>query len=51
VDGKVKTSTLANLTHLPHGHVAAVMGTLRKLRLDALIDPEPSTHRNAVLAM
>ena len=81
VDGKVKTTTLANLTHLPlnqieaisavlkgqslapieslftiarsypHGHVAAVMGTLRKLGLDTLIDPEPSAHRNAVLAM
>ena len=27
---------------LPHGHVAAVLGTARQLGLDELIDPEPS---------
>ncbi|MDA0337718.1 MAG: IS1634 family transposase, partial [bacterium] len=47
--GKVKNRTLANLSHLPseqiealfeilrslpHGHVAAVLGTLRRLQLD-----------------
>src|SRR5436853_4022 len=26
---------------LPHGHVAAVLGTARKLGLDELIDPQP----------
>ena len=36
---------------LPHGHVAAVMGTLGKLGLDRLIDPEPSARRDQVLAM
>ncbi len=36
---------------LPHGHVAAVLGTLRKLRLDHLIDPEPSPQRQRVLAL
>ena len=36
---------------LPHGHVAAVLGTLRTLRLDRLIDPVPSPQRERVLAM
>ncbi len=36
---------------LPHGHVAAVLGTLRKLRLDHLIDPESSPQRQRVLAL
>ena len=36
---------------LPHGHVAAVLGTARKLGLDELIDPQPSRQRNLVLAM
>jgi hypothetical protein len=36
---------------LPHGHVAAVLGTARQLRLDELIDPVPSRHRDLVTAM
>ncbi len=36
---------------LPHGHVAAVLGTLCKLKLDMLIAPEPSEERNRVVAM
>ncbi|HUB21177.1 MAG TPA: IS1634 family transposase [Streptosporangiaceae bacterium] len=36
---------------LPHGHVAAVLGTLRDLGLEELIDPEPSRHRDLVTAM
>jgi Transposase DDE domain len=36
---------------LPHGHVAAVLGMLRKLKLDTLITPEPSAERNRVVAM
>jgi len=81
IDGKVKTTTLANLSHLdlnqinaiaaalkgeelvplasafgigrslPHGHVAAVIGTLRKLGIDKLIDPEDSKQRSLVLGM
>src|SRR3990170_8081663 len=77
--GKVKSRTLANLTHwpaekveslrralagdtlvtpaealtiersLPHGHVAAVLGTLRKLGLDRLIAAAESRERNLVL--
>jgi hypothetical protein len=35
----------------PHGHVAAVLGTARKLGLEALLDPEPSRQRDLVLAM
>src|SRR5437016_14011037 len=84
-DGKVKTRTLANITHLasqqvealrlalagslpalsstplpdsfhisrslPHGHVAAVLGCLRKLQLDAILDPAPSRQRDLVIAM
>jgi hypothetical protein len=36
---------------LPHGHVAAVLGTLRDLGLQELIDPAPSRHRDLVTAM
>jgi hypothetical protein len=36
---------------LPHGHVAAVLGTLRGVGLDELIGPGPSRHRDLVTAM
>jgi len=36
---------------LPHGHVAAVLGTARALGLEELIDPAPSRHRDLVAAM
>jgi hypothetical protein len=36
---------------LPHGHVAAVLGTVRRLGLDALIAAKKSGHRELVLAM
>ena len=36
---------------LPHGHVAAVLGTARQLGLDELIDPVPSRQRDLVTAM
>ena len=36
---------------LPHGHVAAVLGTARRLGIEELIDPAPSRKRNLVLAM
>ncbi len=78
-EGKVKTRTIANITHLrpaqieairgalsgsvsvaglplpdafhvhrsrPHGHVAAVLGSLRKLQLPAVIDPQSSRPRD-----
>ncbi len=80
--GKVKTRTLANLSHwpehkvetfkralkglppavdlceafeitrsLPHGHVAAVLGTARRLGIEELVDPAPSRRRDLVVAM
>lgn len=82
--GKVKTRTIANISHLrpqqiealrgalagtvspavsplpdsfridrsrPHGHVAAVLGSLRKLRIDAILDPQPGRQRDLVVAM
>lgn len=36
---------------LPHGHVHAVLGTLRKLGLERLIAPKPSPERDRVIAM
>src|ERR1035438_9205183 len=35
----------------PHGHVAAVLGSLRNLQLDAILDPLPSRPRDLVIAM
>jgi hypothetical protein len=79
--GKVKSRTLANLSHLPdsqiellrrvlkgetllgahdafdivrsrpHGHVVAVLGTLRQLGLPALLARAPSRERELVKAM
>lgn len=80
-DGKVKTRTLANLTHwpdgkvealrrvlrgetviaasehveiersLPHGHVAAVLGTLRAIGLDRLLPRRPERLAKLALAL
>ncbi len=83
-NGKVKTRTFANVSHLPpqqiealrlalagslaavgsplpdvflisrslpHGHAAAVLGCLRNLQLDTILDPVPSRQRDLVLAM
>ena len=36
---------------LPHGHVAAVLGTARALGMEELIDPAPSRKRDLVVAM
>ena len=36
---------------LPHGHVAAVLGTARRLGVEELIDPAPSRQRDLVTAM
>jgi hypothetical protein len=36
---------------LPHGHVAAVLGTAEKLGIPELIDPTPSRNRDLVCAM
>jgi transposase len=36
---------------LPHGHVQAVLGSIRKLGLDSLISSQPCRERDLVLAM
>lgn len=36
---------------LPHGHVAAALGTLRRVQLDKLIASKPNAQRQLVLAM
>jgi hypothetical protein len=36
---------------LPHGHVAAVLGTAARLGIAGLLDPAPSRRRDLVLAM
>ena len=36
---------------LPHGHVAAVLGSAQRLGMAELIDPTPSRNRDLVLAM
>ncbi len=81
-DGKVKTETVGNLSHLPaelielvrrglrgerflatgdldlersaslpHGAVVAILGTLRRLGLESLLDPRPSRRRNLAVAL
>ena len=36
---------------LPHGHVAAVLGTLQSLGVEEMVDPTPSRQRDLVTAM
>ena len=36
---------------LPHGHVAAVLGTLRRLGLDQILSSRPCSERDQVIAM
>ena len=36
---------------LPHGHVAAVLGMIRKLKLETIISPAPCNQRDLVLGM
>jgi hypothetical protein len=52
--GGVTVADLGDLEVLrskPHGHVAAVLGTARRLGLEALIDRASSRERNLVMAM
>ena len=42
---------LTVIRSLPHGHVAAVLGTLRKTGLDRLLGPKGERSRDLVLAM
>jgi transposase len=83
-NGKVKSRTIANISHLqsqqiealrlalagsptaaasplldsfhivrslPHGHTAAVLGCLRNLKLETVLDPLPSRQRDLAVAM
>jgi hypothetical protein len=45
------TESFEILRSQPHGHVAAAVGSLRKLGLDRLLDPHPSRQRDLVVAM
>lgn len=36
---------------IPHGHVEAILETIKKLKLDTIISPKPCRERNLVLAM
>jgi transposase len=45
------SSSLVVTRSLPHGHVAAVLGSLRSLGLDHIICPTPSRQRDLVCAM
>lgn len=42
---------LRTVASLPHGHVHAVLGTLRKLRLDSLLASTPSRQRDLCVAL
>jgi transposase len=39
------------LRSLPHGHVGATLGTLRRLGIERILDPQPSRERDLVAAM
>lgn len=44
-------SSFSTIRTMPHGHVAAVLGTIRKLGLDRLISSRRSRKRDLVVAM
>jgi hypothetical protein len=44
-------SAFAITRSLPHGHVAAVLATIRHLKLDTILDSEPSRERDCALAL
>jgi Transposase DDE domain len=49
---RVELSEAFQITRsLPHGHVAAVLGTARRLDVEQLIDPARSRNRDLVMAM
>jgi len=45
------TEAFRTTASLPHGHVHAVLGTLRQLQLDSLIASEPSRQRDLCVAL
>ena len=50
-DKLVSAESLEVRRSLPHGHVAAVLGTARKIELDKLLPDGPERHRDLALAM
>ena len=50
-DAPLQDSDLHILRSLPHGHVAAVLGTLRHIGLDRMISSTASPERDLVIAM
>jgi transposase len=50
-EAKAESSALEIVRSRPHGHVAAVVGTLRRLGLDRVISSRATTQRSLVLAM
>lgn len=58
VAGVLSGATIGNLDQalaiersLPHGHVVAVLGTLRRLGLERMLDRTPSRHRDLCVGM
>lgn len=50
--GKVELAEAFEISRtLPHGHVAAVVGTLRQVGLEEVLDPAPSRMRRLAVAM
>src|SRR5512134_981284 len=53
--GSVASTTLEDSFEIersrPHGHVAATLGSLRRLKLDTIIGPKPTRQRELCLAM
>jgi transposase len=47
----VSTGAFEILRTLPHGHVAAVLGTLRSIGLESVLASQPSRERSLVIAM
>lgn len=45
------TGTIDIIRSLPHGHVAAVLGTIRRLGIGPMLDAAPSRQRNLAIAM
>lgn len=51
IDGTSLSEAFDILRSRPHGHVAAVLGTLRKLGIDGIVDAVASRPRDLVVAM
>ena len=47
----VLSSSVEIIRSRPHGHVAAVLGTMRRLGVETMLDAKPSRERSCVVAM